>query len=1194
MKQRLLLVSAMMLTMSANALADGIWPEPAVETQALVLDGETEQYLYNVETKSFLRGANDWKTRASVSTTQGYKWKIAVTDAEASTYSLTDYCLETASNKNFNTWVKMFCENATSIWVDNNNGANANNWTITHVEDNKYTIGNTALEGESLGVTPDLSDTRVYFTSYFTGLTPAVEASYIWSGVSVEAYEAWSAYAPRYQAAVDLKAAIDAALAKYADLDLAAEQAVYNNTESTLDELNAALKSVADKLVARDVTEAENNASVENPSDLTGKIVNGTFDEVGNFNGWKGSGFGAGGTTSTCAERYQMKYDTWQDIEGLPNGVYKVTVDGFYRAGGIAESLVNFKRGTEKNAKVYATSDSTNFFEGTVMNLFQGIEPDTQPVENTGTKYEDTEAGVIYYVPNSMKDFTAYNNAGFYKTNSVVVAVEGGKLHLGVKCESTLGWSIYDNFGLTYYGKGADAYQLMMDGIVAAAPSFAADAMITAGMLDEYAALIEEHKTAATYAEVLTNKAAIDTAAVKVSENQAAWADAYAKYQSALNMCNNGDLVGDYISALADYLDELDSDEVFTELTLTTAEVKELAATINQMMNDAMINDLTPGSIFEKMVNPDFSTGDWTGWTHEAAKGGNVAVNASAKCAEAWNNSNFNIYQTIEGAPVGIYSIAMQGFYREGRGDAAWNLYFDEDGVERETKPQSTAYVYMNEMKTPLANVFDYPVAAGELYTTTGDLAPYTDPLGTYWYPNDMTAAGEAFGQGAYEVKAFGIVAKDGDKMQVGVKGRSNNLGDSWAIFDNFVLRFEGKTNLTMNKTLLTEEVAKFDLTKLMGSEVLAAATEAVDAANAALAGTDARAMFDALAELCAFEDSVSASITLFEELVAECTTFGTEIEAYSETARPSAVENAMSLYNAVNTAIEGKTYTNAQAEKAITDIKAARVALKIPADALNASDENPVDLTDLIATPNFDVDGVNSAEGWQGTTGLNFGNDATQKGALAVEFYEKTYDMYQEFAGMPKGTYKVAMNGFYRYGSTEQDLAHFQANEDGLAFLYATTDSVDVKVAVRHLVNTEDGMTEKLGTGSENKVMINETDSIFVPYDMVSAAAYFENGSYLNECVFSVGDKGNMRIGVKQEESVTYGWMIMDSWTLTFYGENSQLPSDIETLENANTGKVEFFNLAGQRTSGAQPGISVARIQMTDGTVKTVKIVIK
>ena len=107
-------------------------------------------------------------------------------------------------------------------------------------------------------------------------------------------------------------------------------------------------------------------------------------------------------------------YDTHQTLTGLPNGVYQLRAQGFYKAGA-GEGVV---------AKLYAGSAETP-----LKNITEGSNP------------ENCEAAG-----------NAFNN-GEYK-NAVTVEVTDGTLRIGIKAEGAdaAGWCVFDNFELYYYG----------------------------------------------------------------------------------------------------------------------------------------------------------------------------------------------------------------------------------------------------------------------------------------------------------------------------------------------------------------------------------------------------------------------------------------------------------------------------------------------------------------------------------------------------------------------------------------------------------------------------------------------------------------------------------------------------------------------------------------------------------------------
>ena len=118
-------------------------------------------------------------------------------------------------------WRRMFCDNATGIWVDNDGGANNDTWTIS-AADNKFKIGNTAIEG-FLAIRPaEKNDTRCYFTSAEAYVAETMSDE--WYATSQDEFLRYSAAKPIYNAAMDLKAALDAAKAEYPSIDVTAEE----------------------------------------------------------------------------------------------------------------------------------------------------------------------------------------------------------------------------------------------------------------------------------------------------------------------------------------------------------------------------------------------------------------------------------------------------------------------------------------------------------------------------------------------------------------------------------------------------------------------------------------------------------------------------------------------------------------------------------------------------------------------------------------------------------------------------------------------------------------------------------------------------------------------------------------------------------------------------------------------------------
>ena len=171
------------------------------------------------------------------------------------------------------------------------------------------------------------------------------------------------------------------------------------------------------------------DATEEKPQDVSYLITNPDFDIIRNENGnkrhlrgWEGEPT----ANNSCAERYNMNFDVYQVKTALPNGKYRVSCQGFYRAGG-----GDSKDKDTKNAILYANAEETP-----LMNILE-------------------EEGNYSVKPNNMAQAQESFSAGLYKNNSVEVTVVDGTLRFGIKKSKqiTADWTIFDTFRLEYLGE---------------------------------------------------------------------------------------------------------------------------------------------------------------------------------------------------------------------------------------------------------------------------------------------------------------------------------------------------------------------------------------------------------------------------------------------------------------------------------------------------------------------------------------------------------------------------------------------------------------------------------------------------------------------------------------------------------------------------------------------------------------------
>lgn len=308
MKQKLLLVSAAMLLMGTSAFAE--WKEPTLTgtalTTATTLDESPTVYLYNVEAKGFALGANSWGTRASVGAT-GDSLRLVQQGEETGVYGIYDYL------KN-GYWSP---DGVTGIWIDGSR-TGWDGWVFIETDEvnHIYQITQPSLDMDATLGCSAAASTTPELNLYNKETLAAGGQSFFneWIIVTKADYEAAQEVFQLYNAATSLKAAIDDAAAKYEGIDLTEPLAVYNNENSTVEELKAAEKSITEIIATYVETVLIERASVDNPVEITTKIAEADGSAI---NAWKRVFTGSGTTGS-------LSCNTWS-VEGGSDGTGVLT-----------------------------------------------------------------------------------------------------------------------------------------------------------------------------------------------------------------------------------------------------------------------------------------------------------------------------------------------------------------------------------------------------------------------------------------------------------------------------------------------------------------------------------------------------------------------------------------------------------------------------------------------------------------------------------------------------------------------------------------------------------------------------------------------------------------------------------------------------------------------------------------------------
>ena len=237
-----------------------------------------------------------------------------------------------------------------------------------------------------------------------------------------------------------------------------------------------------------------NEASDDTPVDFTSVIVNPTYTK--GLKGWSQAPELADkvsveqeataiGTAIGFAEGWNTSFDIFQDISGLPEGTFRLTVQGLYRQEGTATDAKTWKYGYAESqgkldiltaeekenvvafdprAKFYANGDTATFTRWIfIPEDYADQETLKSGVDSEGgwTSFEDNitnpDEPATYYFPNNRLALANRCDYGWYTNELYCYVSEDGKLRIGA-CNKTAkenDWVPFSNWRLEYLGKNS-------------------------------------------------------------------------------------------------------------------------------------------------------------------------------------------------------------------------------------------------------------------------------------------------------------------------------------------------------------------------------------------------------------------------------------------------------------------------------------------------------------------------------------------------------------------------------------------------------------------------------------------------------------------------------------------------------------------------------------------------------------------
>lgn len=997
----------------------------------------------------------------------------------------------------------------------------------------------------------------------------------------------------RVNAFVSLKKALNEATEKGCNVN--DYTAVYNNADADADALATAEEAVKNIIAANDIAESVKDASAANPADLSRYIVNATFDTVGDFTGWT-SGFGAGGATSTCAEVWRKAFDVYQDIKGLPEGVYMVACNGYSRHNdNHNDDYVQWKSGAVSDTKIYMKSETHGQYFTPVMFASQGGSVDQQIGTADQTAYAYEEEGVKHtlYCPNSMAAATDYFHDGTnrYHNEAYGPLAAGETLRIGVSNTNSMYWSIFDDFQLFYLGNGADAYKKWAES-VKSNYNISFDGEVYYGAPDKknyediLATLSDASNKDAVSAAILNVDKAVD--AVTTSKtNYAAYVKTLENAQKWLDENFGSD---DTYYKLSDYMEAEDAESVAAwefpngpvkviipdylvggyEGILSGEDIATETTYLQNLLADAAKNALADGSdLTDLITNPGFEEAGGNGWKLDTSKGGTNALtnwhggNANNYCAEAFQQ-NFDIYQEIEGVKDGLYEVSVQAFYRTGANQAAYEAYKNDPEMKGDAKVYPE--VYINEFSSKIRNVMEIQFKDKELDENNTNTY---HPDGTEIYTLDgMTSASNAFSledpARNFTMSAYGVV-QDG-KIRIGLRkleGPTNAA--QWTLWDNFKLTYRAKNPEVAAKVLASKSEELAELLEasadFMTDPVLKNTQDAYNESKK----TDLNdaAKYDVLIEtndaLLAAKENIK-NVEKYKEVMIAFDQAYTDLETEDP-------DNALwTEIDKLSDELEGDAYlslTNEELAAIIEEIEEMTKDMQtaiVESKAASATDDDPFDATDFIVNPDM---GTGNADGW---TVMPLGQN----------------NGYQNNQTYTNGD--ISLNQFiecWRNGAVLTDGTIEQTTAATLpAGTYTLSADINAKWQPDATVAIE-GLFLFVSDAANN------TNSVLLDTQDASPKHF--------EVTFKLEEASPITLGV-MAKNTNANWLAADNFKLMYYGtastkEASGDAGDASGIENVTEQSakvvVAIYNAAGAQINALQPGINI--VKYADGSTKKI-----
>ena len=388
----------------------------------------------------------------------------------------------------------------------------------------------------------------------------------------------------------------------------------------------------------------------------------------------------------------------------------------------------------------------------------------------------------------------------------------------------------------------------------------------------------------------------------------------------------------------------------------------------------------------------------------------------------------------------------------------------------------------------------DVPLKSVYDYSFDYDPGSCWTPDDASYYPNGMESGSRAFGNGAY----WNVLEFDAEgETSLGLKCYDWMYNGNWCMFDNFKLEYEGE----FNQVMVTNVEFSAPKTTLEVGESIQLTTK-VTPANASVPQLD-----------WWVDNPFVITVGTDGKLIARD-------------------EGTAHAYVATTDGTEIYRYLTFTVKKTAT-----------------TDDRQWVDITSAYIT-NPDFTQAGSFDGWE-VERIN-GTNTVRAGSM--EFWNAyTFSARQQLSGLPKGTYRLSVQGFHRgYDLNPTYSAYYYSQPDRFAQLFAG----DKRVLLPSFYDLRI-LTEQTGDWIWYSASDNGMEKrYYFPNTMETTKVAYEGGNYTTSVEFTVDDASNdVNIGVVLDDGIyrSGNWCIFSHFKLEYTGTYTKVNSISLSADNTN-----------------------------------------